>query len=88
MAEGTSPDDQPARSYATRAKLTMPTPSNAEGWTDLSGHIRVHHTRPYLLVTNRGPRDNGYTYCTICGLIEPTTLPNGWWGCYPPEAIP
>ena len=30
--EGTSPDDQPARSYATRAKLTMPTPADPDGW--------------------------------------------------------
>lgn len=25
-----------------------------------------------LLVTNTGPRSEGYTYCTRCGLIEPT----------------
>ena len=70
--EGTSPDDQPARSYATRAKLTMPTPSDPEGWTDLNERIRKHYARTYLLVTNRGPRDEGYSYCTRCGLIEPT----------------
>jgi hypothetical protein len=29
------------------------------------------------LVTNRGPREEGYTYCTQCGLIEPTALPKG-----------
>src|SRR5207237_9504101 len=29
------------------------------------------------LVTNRGHREEGYTYCTKCGLIEPTALPNG-----------
>jgi hypothetical protein len=29
------------------------------------------------LVTNRGPRDEGYTYCVACGLIEPTALVNG-----------
>lgn len=70
--EGTTPDDQPARSYATRAKLTMPTPSELEGWTDLNERIRKYYARPYLLVTNRGPRDEGYSYCTRCGLIEPT----------------
>jgi len=75
--EGTSPDDQPARSYATRAKLTMHTPPDESKWTQLNDHIRVHYTRQHLLVTNRGPRDEGYTYCTKCGLIEPTALPRG-----------
>ena len=70
--EGTSPDDQPARSYATRAKLTMPTPADPAGWREVNNRIRVYNTRPHLLVTNRGPRDEGYTYCTRCGLIEPT----------------
>jgi hypothetical protein len=37
----------------------------------------VHHTRQHLLVTNRGPREEGYTYCTKCGLIEPTANPKG-----------
>jgi hypothetical protein len=46
-------------------------------WTKLNDHIRVHHTRQHLLVTNRGPREEGYTYCTKCGLIEPTALPKG-----------
>lgn len=75
--EGTSPDDQPARSYATRAKLTMYTPPDESKWTKLNHHLRVHNTRQHLLVTNRGPREEGYTYCTKCGLIEPTALPKG-----------
>lgn len=75
--EGTSPDDQPARSYATRAKLTAPTPADETRWTRLNEHLRVHYTRQHLLVTNRGPREEGYTYCTKCGLIEPTALPKG-----------
>ena len=70
--EGTSPDDQPARSYATRAKLTMPTPADPAGWREVNQRLRVYNTRPHLLVTNRGPRDDGYNYCTRCGLIEPT----------------
>ena len=78
--EGTSPDDQPARSYATRAKLTMPTPSDPEGWTDLNKRIRKLYARTYLLVTNRGPRDKGYSYCTKCGLIEPTAIRDGQVG--------
>ena len=75
--EGTSPDDQPARSYATRAKLTMDTPPLESKWTRLNDYLRAHYTRQHLLVTNRGPREEGYTYCTRCGLIEPTAIPNG-----------
>ena len=78
--EGTSPDDQPVRSYATRAKLTMPTPSDPERWSYLNERIRKHYTRDYLLVTNRGPRDEGYSYCTRCGLIEPTAMRDGQLG--------
>ena len=78
--EGTSPDDQPAISYATRAKLTMPTPSDPERWTELNARIRKHYARTYLLVTNRGPRDEGYSYCTRCGLIEPTAMRDGQLG--------
>ena len=75
--EGTSPDDQPVRSYATRAKLTMHTPTDQAKWTSLNDRIRVYYTREHLLVTNRGPREKGYTYCTKCGLIEPTVLREG-----------
>jgi Lhr-like helicase len=75
--EGTSPDDQPAQSYATRAKLTMDTPTDHAMWTNLGDRLRVYFTRDYLLVTNRGPREEGYTYCIKCGLIEPTALPQG-----------
>jgi ATP-dependent helicase YprA (DUF1998 family) len=77
IPEGTSPDDQPARSYATRAKLTMDTPSDEAKWTRLNGYLRLYDTRQHLLVTNRGPREEGYTYCTVCGLIEPTAIPKG-----------
>ena len=70
--EGTSPDDQPARSYATRAKLMMPTPADPAGWMEVNHRLRVYDIRTHLLVTNRGPRDEGYNYCTRCGLIEPT----------------
>ncbi|MES0875434.1 DUF1998 domain-containing protein [Sinimarinibacterium thermocellulolyticum] len=75
--EGTTPDDVPAKSYATRAKLTAPTPADASKWKQLNQRLRVHHTRQHLLVTNRGPREEGYTYCTKCGLIEPTANPKG-----------
>jgi len=76
-AEGTSPDDQPARSYATRAKLVAPTPVDSDKWKKVNERLRVYHTRQHLLVTNRGPRQEGYTYCTKCGLIEPTASPTG-----------
>ena len=76
-AEGTSPDDQPARSYATRAKLRMPSPTDSPLWNKLSGQIRTCDLRGPLLVRNRGPREKGYTYCTRCGLIEPSVLPEG-----------
>ena len=77
MEEGTSPEDQPSKSYATRAKLTMHSPTDQAKWTILKKNLRVHYTREYLLVTNRGPREEGYTYCTKCGLIEPTASPTG-----------
>lgn len=91
--EGTSPDDQPARSYATRAKLTAPTPADAEQWFIINDRLRVHHMRQHLLVTNRGPRQEGYTYCTLCGRIEPTAVPKGIVGTahskpYPDERDP
>ncbi len=69
---GTSPDDQPARSYATRAKLTAPTPADEADWTKLNDHIATYTSRQHLLVTNRGPRSDGYSYCLKCGLIQPT----------------
>jgi hypothetical protein len=55
----------------------MPTPPDEAKWLALNNHLRVYGTRQHLLVTNRGPREEGYTYCTKCGLIEPTSLPNG-----------
>lgn len=73
---GTTPDDPPARSYATRAKLTAPTPADTDRWERLNDRLRIYHTRQHLLVTNRGPKEEGYTYCTICGLIEPTMMPS------------
>jgi ATP-dependent helicase YprA (DUF1998 family) len=74
--EETSPDDQPARSYATRAKLVAPGPADAESWRPVTPRIREHFARTFLLVTNAGPRQEGYTYCTKCGLIEPTAIPS------------
>ena len=58
--EGTSPDDQPARSYATRAKLTLHTPPDDSKWDRINSSIRIYPTRDHLLITNRGPREEGY----------------------------
>lgn len=73
----TSLDDLPAMSYATRAKLEADTPADTENWQKLNDRIRINHLRRYLLVTNRGPRKEGYSYCTLCGRIEPSSIPNG-----------
>src|SRR5690606_7310984 len=56
--------------YATRAKLVMATPGGADGWKQAGPRIRVYPTRDRLLVSNSGPKDEGYNYCTGCGAIE------------------
>ncbi len=71
IKEGTSPDDQPALSYATRPKLSAPAPIEKQHWIELNERIRTLHTRPHLLVTNRGPNQEGYLYCLQCGRIGP-----------------
>lgn len=69
---GTSPDDAPANSYATRAKLVAEGPEEESAWDHVSNGLEQTYRRDTLLVTNTGPRSEGYTYCTLCGLIEPT----------------
>jgi ATP-dependent helicase YprA (DUF1998 family) len=78
--EGTSPDDQPARSYATRAKLVASGPADPNAWLPVTNRLKQYYARTHLLVTNSGPRREGYTYCTRCGLIEPTAIPSGTLG--------
>lgn len=75
VMEVTSPDDMPETSYATRAKLTMSTPDENEDWTQVNENIRILKVREHLLVSNSGPRNEGYTYCTKCGRIEPDLSP-------------
>ena len=70
--EVTSPDDIPETSYATRAKLTMDTPDDTDAWTVVNERLRVLRSRRHLLVSNTGPKKDGYTYCTKCGRIEAT----------------
>lgn len=71
--EVTSPDDMPETSYATRAKLVMSSPPDETRWTPINHRLKVLSDRPFLLVSNTGPRKEGYTYCTRCGRIEATT---------------
>lgn len=72
LGEETSPDDQPVKSYASRAKLAAPTPADSDSWVKHNERIHSQYMRKQLLVTNSGPRNEGYSYCTVCGLIEPT----------------
>lgn len=72
---GTSPDDQPAVSYATRAKLIADGPGDDRLWQHVTDRIQQNFDRQTLLVSNTGPRNEGYTLCTWCGLIEPTAMP-------------
>ncbi|MGA5764844.1 DEAD/DEAH box helicase [Nonomuraea bangladeshensis] len=71
-APGTSPDDAPAISYATRAKLMAPGPTDEAAWRRVTDRLEQTYRRETLLVSNTGPRNMGYTYCTRCGLIEPS----------------
>lgn len=71
--EVTSPDDMPETSYATRAKLTMGTPDEEAGWIQINDRMRVLRARQHLLVSNTGPKKEGYSYCTKCGRIEAST---------------
>lgn len=71
----TSPDDSPETSYATRAKLMIPTPAETAGWNAVNPRVRVYPSRKHLLVSNTGPEKKGYTYCSWCGGIEADTDP-------------
>ena len=71
----TSPDEIPETSYATRAKLTMETPSDDAKWTTVNERVRVLRERKHLLVSNTGPKRDGYSYCVKCGRIEASSDP-------------
>jgi hypothetical protein len=60
----------PETAHATRAKLTMPTPADDAKWVPINDRIRVMSDRTHLLVSNTGPDEKGYNYCTKCGRIE------------------
>jgi hypothetical protein len=74
---GTSPDDSPARSYATRAKLSATGQDDKSEWKQVTDRLEETYRRDELLVTNTGPKREGYNYCTKCGLIEPTANASG-----------
>ncbi|MBR7829900.1 DUF1998 domain-containing protein [Actinospica sp. MGRD01-02] len=74
---GTSPDDAPAVSYATRAKLVAEGPQEESQWTVVTDRVTQTYQRSTLLVTNTGPKSEGYNYCTLCGLIEPVKNASG-----------
>jgi len=73
---GTAADERSTRSYATRAKLDAPASAEDGEWIPINERVNFTMLRKPLLVTNRGPREDGYSYCMRCGLIEPTALPN------------
>ncbi|MFZ0885699.1 MAG: helicase-related protein, partial [Candidatus Acidiferrales bacterium] len=75
IEEMTSPDEIPETSYATRAKLTMETPSDDAKWTTVNERVRVLRERKHLLVSNTGPKRDGYSYCVKCGRIEASSDP-------------
>lgn len=71
-----SPDELPPTSYATRARLTLKSPSDT-GWESVTDRIRYVTARTHLLVSNTGPASKGYSYCTACGRIEATSERTG-----------
>jgi ATP-dependent helicase YprA (DUF1998 family) len=86
--EETSPDDQPATSYATRAKLIAGGPREDKLWQPISPHLSGHYSRTQLLVTNTGPKGGGYSYCTLCGVIEPSAHPSDAFAGSHPKPYP
>lgn len=80
MEVGTDPGEMAPISYPTRAKLQAPTTEHDKRWRSITENVRVRDIRDHLLVTNAGPRKEGYSYCHLCGIIEPTALPNGRTG--------
>ena len=67
---GVSAEDSPEPSYATRAKLVGLQLVKESDWMAIKERIKQTAGRYRLLVTNTGPRGEGYDYCTKCGLIE------------------
>jgi hypothetical protein len=53
----------------------MQTPSDDSQWTPVNERIRVLKERKHLLVSNTGPKRDGYSYCVKCGRIEASSDP-------------
>ena len=68
----TSPDDSPAISYATRAKLLVSGPPDEATWNAVTPRLIQTYNRARLLVSNTGPEGEGYSMCVRCGFVEPT----------------
>ena len=64
-------------SYATRAKLVAEGSEQEGEWSSITERITQHFDRHTLLVTNTGPKNEGYSYCVRCGMIEPTAAASG-----------
>jgi len=76
VPEETSPERVPDVSYATRAKLTTKTPGSDREWVAANPRFTGLPDRTKLLVSNVGPKGEGYRYCVICGRIEAMTEPH------------
>jgi hypothetical protein len=72
----TKTDDVNETARATRAKLTMQTPTPEKDWTPIGKRVRGFPARDFLLVSNTGLENDGYDYCTDCGRIELTAEPD------------
>jgi hypothetical protein len=55
----------------------METPSDSEKWLPVNSRIEILYHRDLLLVSNTGPKDDGYSYCTKCGRIEASSEATG-----------
>lgn len=69
---GTVHGELPASSYATRAKLVESSPVEDSEFMHLASGLRHAYKRSVLVVSNSGPKDDGYDYCTVCGRIAPS----------------
>lgn len=81
LAADTTPDAPFSQSYATRAKLAAAVRQDRSASTGdgastsvepvvVNSRVTSWAVRSHLLVTNRGPREEGYSLCTRCGRIE------------------
>lgn len=72
--EQTSHDVPIEPSYASRAKMYATGPAALNEWNQINSNVRTYFSRQQLLVTNTGSSEEGFSYCTTCGLIEPVEI--------------